>query len=350
MMLRRPPRAPSSDSENELLPLAPDEAESAAPTTAASRGSDESSALNETSTVDALRELARPFWSAANAERGAVWRRTLLLVALCMMRTGLFVVISYAQRDFSTSLSAKDAVGFRAACLKFVGVICVAAPLFAGYDYLQKLFCLRWRDWLCTALFERYFSRHVPYHLGNGGVDNPDQRLSEDVSKFVTQTVTFAEMVLGKLLNMLAFCGVLWSISPALVLVLLLYSLVGSLVSTQLFGALLQRLAFRVLRREADLRFGLVRTREHAESIAFYAGEAREASALASRLALVIASLRKQIVAERSLAIFQNLYEYATILVPALVIAPRYFAGEVEFGVVSQASAAFSSSPDESLA
>ena len=47
------------------------------------------------------------------------------------------------------------------------------------------------------------------------------------------------------------------------------------------------------------------------------------------------------LLAERTLAIFQNAYEYTTLLVPALVIAPRYFAGEVEFGVVSQAVIGF---------
>ena len=375
MMLRRTPRAAvtRSDSDSELLPLARSSSDPACPAlTSAARGSDQAAALKEMSTVDALCELARPFWSAANAERGTVWRRTLLLAAMCVLRTGLFVVISYAQRDFSTSLSGKDVDGFHAACLKFAGVVCVAAPLFAGTEYLQKLFCLRWREWLSTRLFASYFSKHVPYRLNHGGscangggkgggkgggsggggggggghvpatvVDNPDQRLSEDVAKFVTQTVGFAATLLGKVLNMIAFCGVLWSISPTLVLVLLLYSAFGTLCTAKLFGEALQRLAWNVLRREADLRFGLVRTREHAESIAFYGGEVHEASIINGRLAHVVDALRRQIVAERSLAIFQNVYEYATILVPALVIAPRYFAGEVEFGVVAQASMAF---------
>ena len=55
----------------------------------------------------------------------------------------------------------------------------------------------------------------------------------------------------------------------------------------------------------------------------------------------MIEAATAQIRKERDLSIFQNVYEYATVLVPALVIAPRYFAGEIEFGVISQASMAF---------
>ena len=135
--------------------------------------------------------------------------------------------------------------------------------------------------------------------------------------------------VLGKLLNMVAFCGVLWSISPLLVAILLGYSVLGTLVIVKLFGGSIQMLAFAKLRREADLRFALVRVREHAESIAFFRGGAREEGVAVTRLGRVVETAASLLLVERRLAIFQNVYEYATILVPGMVIAPRYMAGEV---------------------
>ena len=36
------------------------------------------------------------------------------------------------------------------------------------------------------------------------------------------------------------------------------------------------------------------------------------------------------------LSLWQNAYGYATILIPSLLTAPRYFRGEIEFGVISQ--------------
>ena len=40
---------------------------------------------------------------------------------------------------------------------------------------------------------------------------------------------------------------------------------------------------------------------------------------------------------EAILSLWTNGYEYATILAPAMLTAPRYFAGEIEFGVIAQA-------------
>ena len=278
----------------------------------------------------ALRSLVRPLFTEHHPTR----RRTILeacgLVVLCLVHTGLFVTISYAQRDFSTSLSKKDWPGFVAACWKYVGVIIVAAPSFAQYRYLEGLFCLHARCWLTERLLARYFADDNFYHIGaTSGIDNPDQRITEDVRLFVGQSVGFVLQVLGKLLNMVAFCGVLWSISPLLVAILLGYSVLGTLVIVKLFGDSVQLLAFAKLRREADLRFALVRVREHAESIAFFHGGAREEGVAVTRLGRVVETAASLLLVERRLAIFQNVYEYATILVPGMVIAPRYMAGEV---------------------
>lgn len=112
-------------------------------------------------------------------------------------------------------------------------------------------------------------------------------------------------------------------------------------MTTKFFGSKLMGLHFQALRREADLRFGLVRAREHAESIALYRGAAREAGAARAALASVAAVLFRRVAWSRNLALFTNAYEFATFCLPSLIIAPRYFAGEVEFGVVTQAGFAF---------
>lgn len=53
----------------------------------------------------------------------------------------------------------------------------------------------------------------------------------------------------------------LWSISPKLVVFLLSYALLGTVGTAAVFGAPLTRLKQKLLRLEADLRFGLVRLR-----------------------------------------------------------------------------------------
>ena len=196
---------------------------------------------SSSSTLTLFWELARPFFVESHPLRRAALLRGAALVALCCVRTGLFVFISYAQRDFSTALSAKNVPNFHAACFKFAGVVCVAAPLFAFYEYFTAAYALLWRNWMTEQLVASYFDGSAFYHLGSrGGIDNPDQRLTDDVRLFVGRSVDFSLLLLGKVLNMLAFCSVLYTISPTLVAVLLLYSLFGTVGAARLFGASLK--------------------------------------------------------------------------------------------------------------
>ena len=95
-------------------------------------------------------------------------------------------------------------------------------------------------------------------------------------------------------------------------------------------------LQFTALQREADLRFALVRVRENCESIAFYDGAAAEAAAVGGRFRTLVATLKRVIAWKALLSLWKNLYTYSTILVPSSVTAPRYFRGEIQFGVITQ--------------
>lgn len=172
-------------------------------------------------------------------------------------------------------------------------------------------------------------------------VDNPDQRITADVSNYVQTSVGLVLLLVRKTLNCAAFAGVLWSISPKLVVFLLSYALLGTFGTAAVFGAPLTRLKQKLLRLEADLRFGLVRLRENAEAIAFYGGDVREASDLSSRLVVVLDVLLRRIAWLGAYELWLVVYRYATVLVPSLVLAPEYFAGKIEFGTLTQASFAF---------
>ena len=55
-------------------------------------------------------------------------------------------------------------------------------------------------------------------------------------------------------------------------------------------------------------RYGLVRVRENAESIAFYGGEGSEQRLLGSRLGAAVANYAKLLVASRNLQFFTSFY------------------------------------------
>ena len=64
-----------------------------------------------------------------------------------------------------------------------------------------------------------------------------------------------------------------------------------------------------------------------AESIAFYNGGAREAAGALGRLALLIQTGHQRLAWLLGLGLWTNAYSYATILLPSILTAPRYFAG-----------------------
>lgn len=150
------------------------------------------------------------------------------------------------------------------------------------------VFCLLILLFLSQRVLTLYFSNKVFYGLelraksAEGGardyternkeVDNPDQRIQEDVSSFTSYSLSFFLTIVRTTLDLLSFSAILFSIMPDLFIAIIVFATVGT-GATVLVGKVLIRLHYESLQREADFRFSLVRIRENAESIAFYGGE-----------------------------------------------------------------------------
>ncbi|MHB9097396.1 MAG: ABC transporter ATP-binding protein/permease [Syntrophales bacterium] len=240
-----------------------------------------------------------------------------------------------------TALAEKNLPAFNKNLLIYLGVFIIATPVSVFYSFVRKLLGINWRLWLTNHFLERYFKNRAYYHINdNKSIDNPDQRISQDISSFTVTSLGFLSLLFFSLVQLISFIGILWSISVTLVLVLMAYAVVGTTV-TMLFGRKLINLNFQQLRREADLRYGLVHVRDNAESIAFYRGEEREEGQVKERLLAALGNLRFLIGWERNLEFFTKGYEYTILILPIVVMAPMYFAGEIKFGVVTQAESAF---------
>jgi putative ATP-binding cassette transporter len=266
-----------------------------------------------------------------------------LVVLLLLAYTGLSVVLNNKRGVLISALSAKDEPRFWQTVIIFIGVLVLYAPLLAGYRFLRDRLSLQWRRWLTNRFLDNYFRDRAYYTLNTSSadIDNPDQRIAEDIRSFTQESLTFLLVVVESVLSVIAFSGVLWGISRPLVFFLLLYALVGTLVTAVIFGKPLVRLNFEQLKKEADFRFSLVRIRENAEAIAFYRGEEQESKQIKHRFLEVFDNVKRLLIWELNLNVLTNTYEFIPFILPALVVAPAIFAGEMEVGKVSEAQGAF---------
>jgi vitamin B12/bleomycin/antimicrobial peptide transport system ATP-binding/permease protein len=285
--------------------------------------------------------IAKSYWSGEQKwpARGLL----LLVIMLSLGYTGLSVMLNSKRGDLISALSAQDQSRFWQTIWIFTGILVVYAPLYAGYVYLRDQLGLLWRQWLTNYFVDKYFQNRSFYDLNqiSANIDNPDQRIAEDVKSFTQESLTLLLAVVDSLLAIAAFSSVLWGISRPLIVFLVLYALIGTLTTVGVFGQPLMRLNFNQLKKEADFRFSLVRVRENAEAIAFYQGEKYESEQIKGRFSEVFDNLKRLIFWELNLNMLSNAYEFIPFILPAIAVAPAIFAGEIEIGKVTEAQGAF---------
>jgi vitamin B12/bleomycin/antimicrobial peptide transport system ATP-binding/permease protein len=264
-----------------------------------------------------------------------------LLLALLLAINALNVVNSYVGRNFMTAIERRDSHAFANQALFYAAVFAASTLAAVIYRFVEERLALLWRDWLTRRLTGFYLDRHFYYHLSvAGGLGNPDQRIADDVRAFTTSTLSLALVLLNGTFTMIAFSGVLWSISRALFATAVIYAALGSAIA-YLVGRPLVRLNYDQSDRDADFRAQLVHVRENAESIALLGSEPHLAHRLGEQVGALVGNMKRIIAVNRNLGLFTTGYNYMIQLIPALVVAPLFIRGSAEFGVIPQSSMAF---------
>jgi putative ATP-binding cassette transporter len=284
--------------------------------------------------------VAKPYW--LEDEKKKAWTLLLLLIVLMLVETKLAVMLNNQAGEMTSGLAARNGDRFWKSVRACLFVLAFAVPVYAFYYYMRDLFANQWRRWLTSRFLDGYLKGRKYYQLGSDSeIDNPDQRISEDINTFTGRSIHFLLIFIGSIMQLVAFSTVLWSISHMLVGVLAVYALTGTVVALFVFGNPLIHLNFWQLRREADFRFSLMRLRENAESIAFYRGEAQERAHIDSKFDKVIHNFAKLIKKQRALNLFQRTFSQLTLVLPSVILAARVLSGELEVGRAVQAAGAF---------
>src|SRR5574343_1602924 len=284
--------------------------------------------------------LASPYWR--HEEKWRARGLLLLLIVLLLGQTRFAVMFNEQTGEFTSALAAQDEERFWNSITLSLGLLTAAIPIYAFYFFVRDTLGIYWRRWLTGRFLDSYFSNRHFYELNaNLAIDNPDQRMSEDISTFTQRSLYFLLIIVSSTLQLVAFSTVLWSISHELVYFLVFYASAGTLIVVFVFGQRLMSLNFNQLRREADYRFSLVRVRENAESIAFYRGGALELGQVKRRFGAAFSNFKRLVRAQFWLNLFQQGYFLLTLVIPGAIIADNVLSGEMEVGRAVQAAGAF---------
>jgi len=287
-----------------------------------------------------FKDIAKPYWFSE--EKWRARGMLLLLVLLLLGQTEFNVLFNEQTGEFTSALATRDADRFWLSIKTCFVILLMAVPIYGFYYYVRDKLGIYWRQWITHRYLDSYLSNRAYYKLtSNTEIDNPDQRIAEDINTFTQRSLYFLLIIVGELIQLIAFSSVLWSISRELVYFLIVYAVSGTLITLFFFGKVLIGFNFRQLKREADFRFSLIRIRENAESIALYRGETQESSHAKQKFHEAFSNYLKLIKWQLNLNLFQYAYSFLTIILPSAIIATRVLSGELEVGRAIQAAGAF---------
>jgi putative ATP-binding cassette transporter len=298
---------------------------------------------------------ARGFWGPSGEK--VAWLCSLALLLLIVSNLAFQYGFNVWNRRLFDAIEQRNSsvVAFLAKVFPFLVIGSVG--LVTAQVYARMLIQRRWRSWLTKALIARWLAhgRYYQLNLIDGDHKNPEARISEDLRIATESPVDFVSGVLVAFLSASTFIVVLWSIGGALTLTLGGSTIVipGFLVIAAVLYAVITSTSIAVIGRnfvqvsevknqvEAEFRYTLTRVRENGESIALLGGEQEERS----ELDRTFSNVRRQWRLLSHQYMRTTLVSHTSMLVagvvPVLLCAPKFLAGEMTLGEVMQAASAF---------
>lgn len=302
----------------------------------------------------AVWRLLKPYWISEDKWKARGLLATVVVLALGMVY--LNVLFNEWNRVFYNALESKDFAVFKAQLWRFSYLAFIYIGVAIYKVYLTQALEIRWRGWMTRQYMDGWMARQAYYRIEQtSGADNPDQRIAEDLKFLTNGSLTLSLGLLSSVVTLVSFIGILWSVSGPLAFMLggrdwvvpgymvwfaLAYAGIGSLLVARIGKPLVQQ-NFLQQRFEADFRFGLIRIRENAESVALYRGEPQEQAQLDSRFERIRENWWQIMRTTKRLNVASTFYAQFAIIFPFLVGAPRYFSGAITLGGLMQISSAF---------
>jgi putative ATP-binding cassette transporter len=307
-----------------------------------------------------------PFPPFAARERRIAVAMVVFLVLLNQAEVGALLRLSFFNRDWFNAIQARDAATFWNQLLfVFTPWAFFYVSMTVVEFFTQAMLVIRWRRWLTDHFVTRWLATHNHYRISlvAGQTDNPDQRIAEDVYRFINGgsdgssqafgIYDFSILLISTVSTLVSFAILLWDLSRSFTLpgtdivvpgflfwVALIYAAAGTLI-THLIGRPLVELYFERQHREADFRFSLARLREYSEQVALLNGEQAEATMVGRGFTALIANYIDLVRRRMRVTAFTQLFGQLSPIIPYIFSAPYYFLGKIELGTMTQTATAF---------
>ncbi|MEH2262464.1 ABC transporter ATP-binding protein/permease [Nostoc sp.] len=221
-------------------------------------------------------------------------------------------------------------------------ILClVCVTILVGFSkFVRQRIALNWHQWLNNELLSKYLSNRAYYKINfKSDLENPDQRLSQEIEPVTTTAVSISTNSLEKLLEMIIFLGILWSISHLAAVVIVIYTIIGNGIATY-FSNQFNKINQNELEFKAEYNYALTHIRNHAESIAFFQGENQELNIIKQKFNNIIVNSKFKMNWERNQEIFKRGYQALIQVFPLVILGPLYIKDEIDFGQIIQANIA----------
>ena len=299
--------------------------------------------------------LTRIYWKSPDAKWGA-----LLLAGAISLELGTVyanTLIANAQRAIFDALEAKQTSALVTSIGLFFGAALSYVLAATLRIYVRQILEIRWREHLTDWFLGRWMApqAYCQAERHRNELDNPDQRVAEDIRDFVGSALGLSLSLLSAVVTLVTFGGLLWTLSrkwpvqafgthvhiPGLMMWVAVATSLLSMVAAHFVGRRLVQINFDKLRVEADFRYGLMRFRDHVERVALSRGETVERLGSESRFEQVVRNWWRLIGAQRNLSFVTTGVANVNDIVPVLVAAPAYFAGLITLGNIVQVRFAY---------
>lgn len=311
----------------------------------------------------ALPILLAPYFSS---EHGFIGRMCCVAV-LMLGLNGLFFawVENIWQKHWWDLFNARDSAQFP----KLMGfyILIVAAWMLNNVyrSYMQSWLYIDWRTYMTHRIMSKWLRGHTHYLMQLRAadaadaaqsstpadeivrqIDNPDQRIQEDIALFVSTMTSIVPSFLASFGALCVFAPIVAHMEPRhafgifelpgwLIYLTALYSL-GGAFATQYIAYNLSRLNYATQMYEAEFRHQALHVRDNSASIALYNSEGTEESRMRAHFENVSNVKWRSTLLSKRLGFFTNAYGFAQALIPYFILAPSYFKGDISLGSLFQ--------------